>query len=288
MQPSIYGELVPWYHLLDPAADHLDEAVVFHDAFARVVSPPAKTLLELGAGAGHNALHLKRWYRCTLNDLSEAMLGLSRTLNPECEHVPGDMRTLRLERTFDAVLVHDAIVYMTTETDLRAAALTAFVHTRPGGAPIFAPDCVRETFVEHTELYAEEDGTKALRCTEWTWDPDPNDDTYAVEYAFLLAGDLGARARERGLPGRETGPSAGRRGGRSGLPVPPLSLRECRIWTRIPSCGGSRVWRRPWSWSRRCRRGGPAPTRNPRRWAWERVRWWRAWASPSRPCCCPR
>ena len=41
------------------------------------------------------------------------MLELSRTLNPECEHIQGDMRTLRLGRTFDAVLrarrdrVHD-------------------------------------------------------------------------------------------------------------------------------------------------------------------------------------
>jgi len=43
------------------------------------------------------------------------MLELSRTINPEAEHILGDMRTLRLGRTFDAVLIHDAICYMTTE-----------------------------------------------------------------------------------------------------------------------------------------------------------------------------
>jgi trans-aconitate methyltransferase len=57
----------------------------------------------------------------TLVDLSEEMLVVSRRLNPECEHLLGDMRTLRLGRSFDAVFVHDAIDYMTTEADLRRA-----------------------------------------------------------------------------------------------------------------------------------------------------------------------
>ena len=50
------------------------------------------------------------------------------------------MRTLRLQRQFDAVLVHDAVAYMTTRADLAAlVAATAFAHTRPGGAALFAP-----------------------------------------------------------------------------------------------------------------------------------------------------
>jgi trans-aconitate methyltransferase len=43
-------------------------------------------------------------------DLSTEMLAISRTLNPECEHIAGDMRTSRLERRFDAVFIHDAIM----------------------------------------------------------------------------------------------------------------------------------------------------------------------------------
>lgn len=111
---------------------------------------------------------------------------LSRELNPECEHLDGDMRTLRLGRTFDAILVHDAVCYMTTEYDLLAAARTAFAHTRPGGGAIFAPDCVRETFREGTDVIQGGRGARALRGLEWKWDPDPGDDTYLVEYAFLL------------------------------------------------------------------------------------------------------
>ena len=130
------------------------------------------------------------------------MQALSRALNPECEHALGDMRDLRLGRTFDAVLVHDAVVYMTSEADLAAAARTAFVHTRPGGAALFAPDCLRDTFRERAELLEGDDGARALRGVAWTWDPDPHDDTYIADYALLLRDgssmEVGPRSPRRG------------------------------------------------------------------------------------------
>jgi len=194
VRPLLYDELVSWYRLLDPVADHLDEATSYARALEAAAAPRPETLLELGAGAGGNAFHLKRRFRCTLTDPSGPMLALSRELNPDCEHLAGDMRTLRLGRLFDAVLVHDAVAYMTTEADLAAAARTAFAHTRPGGAALFAPDFVRETFAERSQLHAGDDGLRALRCLEWTWDPDPADDTYTVEYAFLLRDGSDLRA----------------------------------------------------------------------------------------------
>ncbi len=56
------------------------------------------------------------------------------------------MRKVRLGREFDAVFVHDAVSYMTTKRDLRAVFKTAFLHCRPGGAALFAPDNLVETF----------------------------------------------------------------------------------------------------------------------------------------------
>jgi SAM-dependent methyltransferase len=182
----LYDELTDWYRLIDPAADHADEAAAYEAALERAATPRPETLLELGAGAGNNAFHLKRRFRCTLADLAPEMSALSRELNPECDHVLGDMRTLRLGRTFDAVLLHDAVMYMTSEADLRAAIETAFVHLRPGGAAVFAPDCVRETLRDQAVLLESDDGGRSMRGIEWTWDPDPDDDTYTVEYAFLL------------------------------------------------------------------------------------------------------
>jgi SAM-dependent methyltransferase len=186
MLPLLYRDLLPWYRLIDPPHDHLDEANSYRVALEGAASGRAETLLELGAGAGHNAFHLKQRFRCTLSDVSQGMLGLSRELNPECEHVVGDMRSLRLGRAFDVILVHDAVMYMTSIQQLLEAATTAFEHTRPGGAAIFAPDCVRESFREAAVHNAEQQGDRAVQYIEWSWDPDPADETVCVDYAFLL------------------------------------------------------------------------------------------------------
>ena len=50
------------------------------------------------------------------------------------------MRSIRLGRTFKAVLIHDAISYMLTEGDLGDAFGTARAHLEPGGVLIVAPD----------------------------------------------------------------------------------------------------------------------------------------------------
>ena len=149
--PKMYGELAPWWHLLSAPEDYLTEAEFFHELLDRVGQSPPHTVLEIGSGGGNNAWHLKAYYHLTLVDLSPDMLAASRTLNPECEHLEGDMRTLRLGREFDAVFIHDAICYMTSEFDLRRALETAFVHCRPGGVAVFVPDDIRETFEPETE-----------------------------------------------------------------------------------------------------------------------------------------
>jgi SAM-dependent methyltransferase len=182
----LYDQLAPaWYRIIDPPEDHRDEAAAYADVL-KAAAPVAETLLELGSGAGHNAFHLKRRFLCTLTDVSEPMLALSRDLNPECEHALGDMRDLRLGRLFDCVLVHDAIMYMLSEQDLQAAITTAFTHTRPGGAAVFAPDVFRETFQESSDELRGEDGGRVVRGLDWMWDPDPSDDTFVTEYALLL------------------------------------------------------------------------------------------------------
>ena len=114
------------------------------------------------------------------------MLAVSRELNPECEHVRGDMRDVRLGRQFDAVFVHDAIMYLTTERDLRLAIETAFVHCRPGGAALLVPDCFRETFVARTNTGGHDGEDRSLRYLEWDYDPDPTDNTFVTDFAYML------------------------------------------------------------------------------------------------------
>jgi hypothetical protein len=99
------------------------------------------------------------------------------------------MRTLRLSRQFDAVFVHDAVMYMTSLQDLHAAVRTAFVHCRPSGVAVFAPDSIGETFAPSTDCGGS-DGPEGVgaRLLEWTWDPDPNDSLVRTDYVFLLRG----------------------------------------------------------------------------------------------------
>ena len=185
--PKLYHELAEWFHLLTAPAEYVEEAEFYTRKLIEACDRPPRTILELGSGGGNNASHMKAKFEMTLTDLSQGMLELSRSLNPECEHIQGDMRTLRLGREFDAVFVHDAVVYMTTEDDLKAAIETAFVHCRRGGAALFAPDHVREKFKPYTDHggHDGEDG-RGLRYLEWTWDPNPSDDTYTVDFAYLL------------------------------------------------------------------------------------------------------
>ncbi|MFN0148371.1 MAG: class I SAM-dependent methyltransferase [Dehalococcoidia bacterium] len=185
----LYSELAGWFHLLTHPKDYAEEAAAYA-AIIKSALPGARTVLELGSGGGNNASHLKAHFSCTLTDLSAEMLAISRPLNPECEHILGDMRTLRLGRQFDAVFVHDAIEYMTTLTSLTEAAETAFVHTRPGGVALFIPDGTAETFEPSTDHGGHDgDDGRALRYLEWTLPPKPGETSYDVHFAMLLRED---------------------------------------------------------------------------------------------------
>ena len=191
-QPRLYSELASWFHLLTPPENYAEEARFYRRTLLASVKPRSRTVLELGSGGGNNASHMKRWFQMTLTDLSPQMLKISHALNPELEHIRGDMRTLRLGREFDAVFAHDALMYMTTERDLRAAIETAYVHTRTGGAALFVPDCTRETLRPQTNCGGSDgDDGRGLRYLEWTWDPDPDDTWFYTDFAYLLRSPSG-------------------------------------------------------------------------------------------------
>lgn len=182
----MYGELAEWWPLLSKPEDYAEEAAFFRQTILHACQPPCDTVLELGSGGGNNASHMKERFRLTLVDPSPGMLAVSRALNPECEHVQGDMRSVRLDRQFDAVFIHDAICYMTTLDDVRKAIETAWVHCKPGGAALFVPDHVRDNFAEASDDGGHDGPGRSMRYLEWMWDPDPADTTYVVHYAFML------------------------------------------------------------------------------------------------------
>ncbi len=192
-RPAFYDDLAEWWPLFSPPEDYIEEAADLLQRLGPFATSGRATLLELGSGGGSLASHLKPYFALTLTDRAPGMLAVSRALNPECEHLVADMRTVRLERRFDVVLIHDAIMYASEPAQVQATLQTAAVHCRPGGTVVVLPDYVRETFAPGTEEGGHDasDG-RSFRYLEWRWDPDPTDDTYLVDYAFMLRDSSGS------------------------------------------------------------------------------------------------
>ena len=184
---EFYRGIADWWPVISPPSEYAAEADLYVDMIYGTAQRPVHEVLELGSGGGNNASHMKRKFDMTLVEPEEGMRKVSRTLNPECTHLSGDMRTVRLDRTFDAVFVHDAVEYMTTEDDLRAALATVAVHLAPDGVALVAPDATRETFEGMTEHGGGADeGGRTARYLQWTLPPEPGETSYTVQYAFLL------------------------------------------------------------------------------------------------------
>jgi|SRR5215469_2596091 len=183
---QLYRELAGWWSLISPPGEYAEDAAAIERELA-AATDPVRTLLDLGSGGGHVALHLKAGRSVTLVDLSADMLAASRQFNPDCVHVQGDMRTIRLGRLFDLVLVHDAVDYMTTQDDLALVIRTAYAHCRPGGVALFAPDHTAETFRPGSGAGGGHDGSgREASFTERTSDPVRGDDWILAEYEFTL------------------------------------------------------------------------------------------------------
>ena len=151
--PRLYDDLAHLWPLVSPAADCAAEAERVRDLLyqygAEADSGRWRSLLELGVGAGHMLGHLADEFEAVGVDASAAMLAHSRAANPAVTHHLDDFREIRLGRSFDAVVAVDALDYMVTEADLRAAVATAAVHLDPGGLFVAATNYTCETFEEH-------------------------------------------------------------------------------------------------------------------------------------------
>jgi SAM-dependent methyltransferase len=197
----IYADLAGWWPLISPPREYAAEtaylAAVLRRHLGKRTQEQAENprgdrvraeVLDLGSGGGHVAVGLTAEFSLTLVDISAQMLAVSALINPGCPHIKGDMRTIRLHRTFDAVLVHDAIDYIIGRANLRQVIATAAAHTKPGGIALFVPDYLKDTFGELTgEGGGGDDGSgRSASFTERTWDPDPGDDQVQADYEFTL------------------------------------------------------------------------------------------------------
>lgn len=183
----MYGDLAALWPLMSPPEDYADEARHWRAALREHFGDARPSVLELGVGGGNNLSHLTRDVDATAVDLSPAMLEHSRRRNPGVEHHVGDMRTVRLGRRFDAVLIHDAVSYLTTEDDLRATFATVAEHLRPGGLLVCAPDWTCESFRgPGVSVHGPRGPEGEVTFVVYAHDPDPSDTTVEQLFTFFL------------------------------------------------------------------------------------------------------
>jgi SAM-dependent methyltransferase len=167
--------------------DWIAEAQEFVDAIHKYARIQVKTLLNLGCGGGKNDYTLKKYFAVTGVDISERMLVNARRLNPEIEYSVGDMRTARLGKMFDAVMIGDSIDYMLTEDDLRAAFFTAFTHLKSGGVFCTYAEVTRERFRQNeTKCSTYARGEIDIAFFENSYDSDPTDTIYEYACVWLI------------------------------------------------------------------------------------------------------
>ncbi|WP_045222269.1 class I SAM-dependent methyltransferase [Desulfonatronum thioautotrophicum] len=150
-----------------------------------------RTLLHLGCGAGGHDREFKRHFTITGVDLSPGMLNMARARHPEIEYLEDDMRSVRLERLFDAVIIPDCIDYMTTPEELRMAVRTAVEHLHPGGV-LLVVGKPAETFQDNNFAYRGEKDGVHVTLLENNYVNPYRPGTYEATFFYLIRrhGDL--------------------------------------------------------------------------------------------------
>ncbi len=140
----VFGAYSRYYNLLYKDKDYAGET----DYVLRLIEkhhPGTGSILDLGCGTGkHDLLLAQKGYDVTGVDRSEEMLAEARAnaqaRSSRATFLQGDVRTVKLDKTFDAVIsLFHVMSYQATNEDLAAAFATVRAHLKPGGLFIF--DC---------------------------------------------------------------------------------------------------------------------------------------------------
>ena len=167
------------YEALYQTKDYSAECDFLETCFQNATQP-VRTVLDLGTGAGGHAVRLaQRGYTVTGVDRSEHMLAhataAADAAGVRVDLAQADIREVRLERRYDAVLAMFAVMgYQTTNADFAAALATAAAHLNPGGILIFdgwsGPGVLLDPPVERFKT-VERDSQTIIRFTTPMMDP---------------------------------------------------------------------------------------------------------------------
>jgi len=185
-QRRLYDDLSHLWHLVSPLDDYLEETELFCELMKSESKIPLKDLLHLGCGRGHNDYIFKNHFNVTGVDLSSAMLKWAKKLNPEVDYHQGDMRTVKLNKKFDAVTAVDSVDYLITKNDLQKLFQNVFDHLNPDGIFMFILESTRDSFRQDDSIvYSNSSGDEWLTVFENRFDPDKTDTEYEITFVYL-------------------------------------------------------------------------------------------------------
>jgi SAM-dependent methyltransferase len=125
-RPELYESV---YHGSGDAVPRMCERL-----FERHLGGYPSSLLDIGCGTGRDLAYLaKRCPDCVGVDYQEGMVAYARTRRPEIDFRTGDMRSLRLGRTFGAITsLGIAIANVHANDDVSRSVATFAAHAAPG------------------------------------------------------------------------------------------------------------------------------------------------------------
>jgi len=171
---KLYSDLAEIYDQLYLVTFNYEQDAEFVDSILKKYQ--IKEFLEIGCGSGHLAnLLVKMGYKIAGVDLYEEMLQIARKRLPEIQFIQQDIRKLKLDRKFDAIIAMGRMfTYMTTNEDVEQSIGSIASYLNPGGIILFdnfsAPHFVKNFQESQEKIHAVDLGYRKIkRISTNTW-----------------------------------------------------------------------------------------------------------------------
>ncbi|HEY2595231.1 MAG TPA: methyltransferase domain-containing protein [Chloroflexota bacterium] len=200
---TVFGEKYAGaYDELYQDKDYAAECDLIEDVFRAHAQRPVHRVLDLGCGTGGHAARLaERGYEVVGVDRSEDMLARARQRCPSVQFRQGDIASIDLGESFDAVLVMFAVLGYLTDNAAVAGALGAARRHLTAGGLLFAdvwygPAVLGQRPSERVKVIPTAGGGQVIRAA--SSELDARRDVCTVHYRLwrLEGGKLIAEVRE--------------------------------------------------------------------------------------------
>jgi SAM-dependent methyltransferase len=140
---SVFNDYANYYNLIYKDKNYHAEVDYVLDLINQY-KPNSQSILNLGCGTGnHDFIFGNKGYKVTGVDLSQSMIDIANAKKQneaQLDFLQGDIRTLKLNQTFDIVMsLFHVMSYQTINDDLSNAIKTAHAHLEKDGLFVF--DC---------------------------------------------------------------------------------------------------------------------------------------------------